>query len=260
MGKQARQHVPIMGKHQSILRVLLPLYVLVAIALTGCVNYDIGVDFRSQNYGEMVQHIALSDSLQDFNQEVAEQWVQNLEQRTRQLRGRTKRVSDREIFVTIPFSNADELTSKFDRFFNPTNTLGTETDSGLPKLTSELTIAQNNFWIAVRNRLQVDVDLRSLAVVSEEGEVLLAPGSLLDLKFGLTTPWGAKVVSPDETSPAPEVNEETHQLTWTLKAGDSHHLEVIFWLPSPVGIGALIIIAAVLGGMYLKDLIPAQSR
>ena len=259
MGKQARQHVPIMGKHQSILRVLLPLYALIAIALTGCVNYDIGVDFRSQNYGEMVQRIELSDSLQDFNQAVAEQWLQNLEQRTRQLRGRTQRVSDREILVTIPFSNADELTSKFDRFFNPTNTPGTEDDSGLPKLTSELTIAQNNFWIAVRNRLQVDVDLRSLALVSEDGEVLLAPGSLLDLKFGLTTPWGAKVISTEDNTSVPEIDEETHQLTWTLEAGDSHHLEVVFWLPSPIGIGALIIIVAVVGGMYLKDLIPARA-
>jgi hypothetical protein len=39
---------------------------------------------------------------------------------------------------------------------------------------------------------------------------------------------------------------------WTLKPGQLNHLEAVFWLPSPLGIGTLVIVLLVLGGFYLK--------
>ncbi len=243
-----------MAKYRSMLRFLFPLYLILAIALTGCVQYSVGVDFRSQTEGDIIQRIQVSDRLQEFSQEVATQWLQSLEQRAHQLRGKTQRLSEQELLVRIPFHNGAELASKFNQFFHPAETSPETTDQTLPQLTSELKLHQNNWWVVVRNRLQVDVDLRSLAVLSSEGNVLLSPGSLLNLQFALTTPWGAQTISPTE------IQTQDHQLIWTLAPGEFNHLEVIFWVPSPIGIGALIIIALVVGGIYLKDRIPAQAN
>ena len=248
-----------MGKHRSIVRILWPLYLLVAIALTGCVKYDVGVNFQSQTYGEMVQRVQISDRLHDFSQVVAEQWLESLQQRTRKLRGKTQRISEREVLVTIPFNNGADLASKFNQFFNPTHPQGKTEDETLPQLTSELNIAQNNFWIAVRNHLEIEVDLRSLALLSSEGNVLVSPGSLFNLEFALSTPWNAQPITEAEHSLTPVSDPKTHQLVWTLEPGEMNHLEVIFWVPSPIGIGALIIIAAVFGGMTLKDWLPQKG-
>jgi len=240
-------------------RILWPLYLIVAIALTGCVKYDVGVNFQSQTYGKMVQRVEISDRLHDFSQVVAEQWLESLQQRTRKLRGKTQRISEREILVTIPFNNGADLASKFNQFFNPTRPQGEPEEDTLPQLTSELNIAQNNFWVAIRNHLEMDVDLRSLAVLSSEGNVLVSPSSLFSLQFALTTPWDAQPITEAENSLTPVSDPENHQLVWTLEAGEINHLEVIFWVPSPIGIGALIILAAVFGGMTLKDWFPQNG-
>ncbi|MDJ1177798.1 DUF3153 domain-containing protein [Roseofilum sp. BLCC_M91] len=242
-----------------MVRIFWPLYLILAIALTGCVKYDVGVNFQSQTYGEMVQRVQISDRLHDFSQVVAEQWLESLQQRTRKLRGKTQRISERELLVTIPFYNGADLASKFNEFFNPTNPQIQPENETLPQLTSELNIAQNNFWVAIRNRLEMDVDLRSLAVLSSEGNVLVSPSSLFDLQFALTTPWSAKPITNPETSLTPVSDPENHQLIWTLQAGEINHLEVIFWVPSPIGIGALIILAAVFGGITLKNWFPQKG-
>ncbi|MDJ1175950.1 DUF3153 domain-containing protein [Roseofilum capinflatum] len=248
-----------MGKYRSMARILWPLYLIVAIALTGCVKYDVGVNFQSQTYGEMVQRVQISDRLHDFSQVVAEQWLESLQERTRKLRGKTQRISERELLVTIPFYNGADLASKFNEFFNPANPQTPPEDETLPQLTSELNLAQNNFWVAIRNHLEMEVDLRSLAVLSSEGNVLVSPGSLFNLQFALTTPWDAQPITQAENSLTPVPDPENHQLVWTLEAGEINHLEVIFWVPSPIGIGALIILAAIFGGMTLKDWFPQKG-
>lgn len=248
-----------MGKHRSMVRIFWPLYLILAIALTGCVKYDVGVNFQSQTYGQMVQRVQISDRLHDFSQVVAEQWLESLQERTRKLRGKTQRISERELLVTIPFYNGADLASKFNEFFNPTHPQTQPEDETLPQLTSELILAQNNFWVAIRNHLEMDVDLRSLAVLSSEGNVLVSPGSLFNLQFALTTPWSAKPITDPETSLTPISDPENHQLIWTLQAGEINHLEVIFWVPSPIGIGALIILAAVFGGITLKNWFPQKG-
>ena len=43
--------------------VLLPLVLLLVSLLGGCVRYDVGIDFRGQHHGTIVQHITLSLSL-----------------------------------------------------------------------------------------------------------------------------------------------------------------------------------------------------
>jgi Protein of unknown function (DUF3153) len=229
-----------------------------SLLLSGCVKYDLGVNFNNPNNGELVQHIKLGEKLTSFSGDSVYEWLNSIERRARKLEGKTKRLSQEEIIVTIPFSNGQELQEKFNEFFNSnTNQKGqppSETDSELPKIESSLLLYQNNFLLLVRNRLIYDLDLRSLSLISSNGNVLANAGSILDLDFALKTPWGAKNIQQTEqiteNAIAPEKNN--NQLVWKLKPGELNHIEVVFWLPSPLGIGALLIILFVWGGLYLR--------
>ena len=236
-----------------------PIVLIVLLAstlLSGCVQYDVGVNFDNPNRGEWVQHIKLGERLTSFSGDSVSEWLNSIERRTRELEGTTQRLSKEEIIVRIPFSNGQELQTKFNEFFHPksnqkfASNVNSEPESELPTIESNLLVFQNNLLLLVRNRLIYDLDLRSLALISSKGNVLANPGSILDLEFSLKTPWGAKSIQSTEDSLKPEKNH--NQLVWKLKPGELNHIEAVFWLPSPLGIGTLLIILFVWGGLYLR--------
>jgi len=232
-----------------------------SLLLSGCVEYDVGVNFESQTHGELVQHIQLGEQLTSFSGATVREWLDSIDRRARLLGGRTKRLSQQEMTVTIPFNNGAELQEKFNQFFNPPDKKKSQPaaalETQLPEIKSHLGVSQNNYLLALRNRLSYDLDMRSLGVLSSEGNVLVSAGSLLDLNFRLNTPWGARSVDTDGAL-SPEIRQEGRQLVWTLNPGQVNHLEVIFWVPSPIGIGAVAIILLVATGTFLKyRLLPA---
>jgi hypothetical protein len=234
---------------------ILWLVLLTSLLLTGCVKYDVGLNFDNSNSGELVQHIKLGERLTSFSGDSVYEWLNSIERRARQLEGKTQRVSQEEIIVTIPFSSGRELQEKFNEFFNsranqPSKSVGNQSDSELPKIESNVLLEQNNFLLLVRNRLIYDLDLRSLSLIASKGNVLANAGSILDLEFSLKTPWGAKNIQLTETAIEPEKNG--NRLVWKLQPGELNHIETVFWLPSPLGIGALLIILFVWGGLYLR--------
>ncbi|MEH1886057.1 DUF3153 domain-containing protein [Nostoc sp.] len=234
---------------------ILWLVLLTSLLLTGCVKYDVGLNFDNSNSGELVQHIKLGERLTSFSGDSVYEWLNSIERRARQLEGKTQRVSQEEIVVTIPFSSGTELQEKFNEFFNPranqtSESVQSKSDSELPKIESNVLLEQNYFLLLVRNRLIYDLDLRSLSLIASKGNVLANAGSILDLEFSLKTPWGAKNIQLTETAIEPEKNG--NQLLWKLQPGQLNHIEAVFWLPSPLGIGALLIILFVWGGLYLR--------
>jgi hypothetical protein len=237
----------------------LPLIFCLLTMLGGCVNYDVGVNFDSQTHGEIVQHIKLGERLTSFSGETVKEWLDSIDQRVKSLQGRTKRISESELAVRIPFNNGKELEQKFNQFFNPVEQSNTQTttqavsviDTDLPKFKCHLTVKQNNLVFFLRNRIALDLDLRSLSLVSSSGSVLISPGSLLGLNFSLKTPWGADNIQSVADAITPSMAPE-NRLVWPLNPGEVNHLEAVFWLPSPVGIGAAIIGLLVWVGIYLK--------
>ncbi|MEH1966264.1 DUF3153 domain-containing protein [Nostoc sp.] len=243
---------------------ILWLVLLTSLLLSGCVKYDVGVNFDNSNSGELVQHIKLGERLTSFSGDYVYEWLNSIERRARKLEGKAQRVSQEEIIVTIPFSSGRELQEKFNEFFNsranqPSESVQGESDSELPKIESNVLLEENNFLLLVRNRLIYDLDLRSLSLIASKGNVLANAGSILDLEFSLKTPWGAKNIQLPETAMsndkplgvyAPEKNG--NQLVWKLQPGELNHIEAVFWLPSPLGIGGLLIILFVSGGLYLR--------
>jgi hypothetical protein len=229
---------------------------LASLLLSGCVNYEVGVNFEGEHRGKIVQHIQLGEQLTNFSNSQAQEWVKSIERRAQQLEGKTKRLSNQDIIVTIPFNSGAELESKFNQFFNPVVKEGSSSKTvetvDLPKFDSKFHLNQGNFLFWQRNQLSYDLDLRSLGVLSANGNIIISPGSLLDLQFSLETPWGARSIEKADNAITPEVYDNGHQLVWTLKPGQLNHLEAVFWLPSPLGIGTFVILLLILGGFYWK--------
>lgn len=257
IGRKIRNLFSLLGRSRVLL-----LGLLAALLLSGCVKYDVGITFESQTHGELVQHVKLAETLKSFGGSDVKEWLQNIERRSHQLGGRVKRLSQEEMIVTLPFNNGAELEDKFNQFFSPAENKNARSrakgELDLPAIKSHLSITQNNLLLALRNQLSYDLDMRSLGVTSSDGNVLVSPGSLIDLEFQLNTPWGARSIETGPDAIAPEIRNDGRQLVWALKPDRLNHLEVIFWVPSPIGIGALIIILLVAAGSFVKyQLFPA---
>lgn len=230
---------------------LLGISLLVSLLLSGCVQSDVALQFDHSSQGRIVQHVQIAERLKTFSGATTEQWLDEIEERSRRLGGRVERLPEQALMVTIPFSNHSELEAKFNQFFQPLGeskaAIGAQ---DLPEVKSRLQASRSNFLLVERNWLRYDLDLRSLGIVSSSGNLLLSPGSLINLEFRLNTPWGARSASPPSIQP--EVHQRGKELVWQLVPGQLNHLEAIFWLPSPLGIGTLLIALLVLIGTYLR--------
>ncbi|MEA5618391.1 DUF3153 domain-containing protein [Cronbergia sp. UHCC 0137] len=229
---------------------ILGLIISVSFLLSGCVKYDLGVNFNSANNGELVQHIKLSDQLTSFSGDYIDEWLKSLQNRAKKLEGSAQRVSPEEIIIKIPFSSGKELQNKFSGFFNSHIDNQVLSDDELPLIISKLIVKDHNFLLLSRNRLIYDLDLRSMSMLTSKTNTLEGANSIINLDFSLQTPWGAKVIQQDQDYIQPE--KYGNQLVWQLKPGESTHIEVVFWLPNFLGIGALLIIFFVWGGLYLR--------
>nr|WP_241392674.1 DUF3153 domain-containing protein [Rippkaea orientalis] len=219
--------------------------------LSGCVHYDVALNFSQQHRGEIVQHIRLAEQLTNLSQTEANQWLDSLEKRAKKLQGKAKRISPQEILVTIPFGNGQELTQKFNQFFNPTNSKIVqsveENNPDLLNLKAKMSLKQSNWLFLENNQVKLQVDLRALGVLSNQGNIIISPGSLVDLQFVLNAPLGLKNIMSDTP-----VSQGINQLIWSLKPGQINTIEASFWVPSYLGIGTLGIILLMVAGFYLK--------
>ncbi|MBW4474558.1 MAG: DUF3153 domain-containing protein [Stenomitos rutilans HA7619-LM2] len=228
------------------------LMLLLSLLLSGCVRYDVGVRFDSPNRGEFTQHIQLEERLQQLSGTTAQQWLKLIEQRSQKLGGRIEHLPDNDLLVTIPFTSSGDLERKFNQFFSSLEKDSPAAAIALPPIASRFTLANSNLLLVERNHLRYELDLRSLGVRSSSGSLLLSPTSLVDLEFRLQTPWGAKSLTA-ANSKAPNSDPSGKTLVWQLVPGELNQLEVVFWLPSPLGIGTLAIVLVILIGRFLKD-------
>lgn len=232
-----------------------PVVCLLLLLLTGCVRYDVGVNFDSQHHGEIVQHITLGQQLTSLSQTEAEKWLDSIEQRARQLQGKAKKISPQEIIVSIPFSNGQDLAEKFNQFFNPNpekaNQKVNPENLDLIQLKSEMSVRQSNFLLLERNQLNISVDLRALGVLSNQGNILVSPGALVDLDLAINTPWGTQIID-NENGLNPQINQDKKPLVVHLITGQINTISVVFWVPSWLGIGTILISGLMIGGFYLK--------
>jgi Protein of unknown function (DUF3153) len=231
------------------------LFCTLAIGLSGCVKYDTGVNFFSLNSGEIVEHIQLGEQLNSFSQTAVKRWVNSIEQRVQQADGKIERINDQELKIVIPFNSTQQLVAKIDSYFNPNPVDRVNPNPNLSPESSQfnahMQIEQNNFLVMVRNHLSYDIDLRSLAVKSSDPKVSIVAQNIVDLNFKIQSPWGVK--SSNAAGSVMGTNTtNSRQMNWQLQSGQLNHIDAIFWLPNPLGIGAILIILISGGGYYFK--------
>jgi Protein of unknown function (DUF3153) len=229
---------------QTIVRQFIKLrlfwFILVAVLfLSGCVHSDVGVSFSDANHGKIVHHIRLQAQASTLSESIAITGIESLSQRAKALGGRMRHPEAREWVITIPFNNAKDLETKFNRLYQATSS----TQQPLP--TSQLQIQTLNRLIWQRQRLQYDLDLRSLRATLQNNV-----SESLDLEFKLKTPWGAQVPNISMSAPM----RRNGWQTWQLKPGMMNHIEAVFLVPSPLGIGFVVICLVVIGGFLVKVL------
>ena len=235
------------------MRFLLPLILCVATLLTGCVKYDVGVNFATPYSGEITQHVQISDQLTNLATDDTKQWLKSIEKRSRKLDGRVEKLNPQEVLLTIPFGNGTELAEKFNQLFQtqvtPNATIPVEQQE-LVKLDSRVSIHQSNLVFVERNSLDLAIDLRALKALDRQEKIIVDRNSVADLEFQLTTPWIANSVSGHNA--LQPISNSGKTLVWQLQPGEINHIEAVFWLPSPVGIGAAAIILLSILGFMLK--------
>ncbi|MEM6610667.1 MAG: DUF3153 domain-containing protein [Cyanobacteria bacterium P01_C01_bin.72] len=238
----------------NIARFLLPLVLGLATLLTGCVDYDVGVNFATPYSGEITQHVQVSPQLSALAPKDTKKWLNSLEKRSHKLEGKVKKLNDQELLLTIPFGNGAELAQKFNQLFQtsviPNATIPLE-ERELIKLNSQVKIAQSNLVFVERNYLDLAIDLRALKMLTAQERIIINPDSLVNLEFQLTTPWIAHSIS-DGDNLQPQENPLRKSLIWQLNPGEINHIQAVFWLPSPIGIGAAAIILLMILGYLLK--------
>jgi hypothetical protein len=236
------------------MRFLLPIVLCLVTFLTGCVDYQVGINFATPYSGEITQQIKVSDQLSNLDPKDTQKWLNSLEKRSRKLDGRVKKLNPQELLLTIPFGNGAELAEKFNQLFQtnivPNATIPKE-KADLIQLNSQVSIHQSNLVFVERNSLDLAIDLRALKVLTQQDRILINPDSLADLKFQLTTPWIAHSISNADNLQPSNIPLQKG-LVWQLHPGKVNHIQAVFWLPSPIGIGAAAIALLGILGYLIK--------
>jgi len=236
-------------------RFLLPLVFCLLTLLTGCVRYDVGINFDSPYSGTLVQHIKIGEQLSSFGESEAIAWLKSIESRSRRLQAKVEHLSPEEIVLIVPFKNAQELNNKFNTLFNSnvpdTSAVVVEEKAELVKLGSGVSLQENNLLLVERNHLDLTIDLRALNLLSNQGKIAIEPNLLLDLEFNLNAPWIVRNIS-NANNLEPIASSSKQGLVWKLESGKLNHIGAVFWLPNPIGIGAVLIILLMILGFRLK--------
>ena len=236
-----------------IKKLLLPLILSLLTMLTGCVGYDVGINFHNPHNGTIVQHITIGQQLASLTETETRKWLRSIEKRSQKLQGKVKKINSQELLVTIPFSNGAELVSKFNQLFhNEAYSSDSETPdrvNSLTQLDSQVALKQSNLIFFERNSLDLTIDLRALDTLSHQEKVTIPVDSLADLEFHLNTPSISHTISGKNNLQATKTDKG---LVWQLKPGQINHIRAVFWLPSPVGIGAGVIIVLMILGFVVK--------
>ena len=191
-----------------------------SLGLTGCVDYQLGIQFGSQTHGVLVQTLHLDDQFVALNNNVRQQWLEIFIEEAKVFSGKVTSLEDGALQIRIDFYNGADLVQKFNQLFAEDG-LMTQVP-GAPPLLAHLDLTQQNWGVALLNHLHADIDLGALKADSAIGD-----GGALDRWRTLTLSFQLGSLG------------QTNQ--WPLKPGQVNTIDTTFWVPSPIGIGAVAI-------------------
>ncbi|MEM7064556.1 MAG: DUF3153 domain-containing protein [Cyanobacteria bacterium P01_B01_bin.77] len=208
------------------LRLLIVL--VLALGLSGCVDYQLGIQFDSQTHGVLLQTLHLDERFVALNSEARQQWLQVFIEEAKTFSGKVTSLDDGTLQVQIDFNNGADLVQKFNQLFAEDG-LMTQVP-GAPPLLAHLELSQKNWGIALLNHLHAEIDLSAIGADSAIGD-----GGALDR-------WRTLDLSFQIDALAAETDR------WPLVPGQLNTIDTMFWIPSPIGIGAVVIALLCAGG------------
>lgn len=215
--------------------------ILGALLLTGCLQYDLDIQFDSQTHGQLVQQFYWRGSA-TAAQSVSEPWLEVLTERLLAVGGQSRFLADGKLEVTVPFNNGKDLEARFNQFFSPPDKTLPLVLPGKTPIQAKLSIAQVNRFLAIHNHINLLIDLTAVPDLTNTALPLLQQVQLFNGAITLTVPWNLR--SPTE--------EGSSKKNWSLVPGQVNQFEADFWVPSPIGIGACAIALLVALGYGLK--------
>ncbi|HIK44702.1 MAG TPA: DUF3153 domain-containing protein [Leptolyngbyaceae cyanobacterium M65_K2018_010] len=224
-----------------------------ALCLSGCFQSDLTLRFDHQNHGQLSQVIDLGERGTALAQGSLTPWLKTLEQRVKRLGGELSQ-DPSTIRLTVPFGTPQDLVTRFNQLFAEAESSPAEagwqrlTAPGLGLIPFKLEVDQQSWGLAARTHLVYDLDLSDFAPSgsSPSGEDHNRGSAFF---FCLQTPWGIRQLRPGGLTPLTALSPVTR---WQLQLGQVNHIDVIFWLPNVVGLGALGIFGLVLLGYFVR--------
>ena len=229
--------------------------------LSGCFQYDLTLRFDHQLHGHIEQVIVLSDRAAAVTNGSLAPWVQSLEARTRQLGGSITATGYHQRSLVVPFTTSRDLVDRFNTLFADesftdqaaaaptTETTSTFTIPGLGPISFRLSVDQRSWGWAGGTHLTYDLDLGQLPASSPLGPDNPDGQPWSTLGFRLQTPWGLSQVLPGSADPDHILPNGAQ---WQLQPGRRYHIDVMFWVPSLVFLGTVVITGLVLLGYVLR--------
>ena len=205
--------------------------VALSLCLGGCVDYQLGIRFDSQTHGVLTQTLHLDDQFVALNKDARQQWLQIFIQEAKTFSGNVTSLEDGTLQLQIDFYNGADLAQKFNRLFAKDG-LMTQVP-GAPPLLAHLDLVQENWGVALQNQLHADIDLSALQADSAIGDGgALDRWRTLGLSFQIDSIKGTR--------------------QWPLTPGQVNKIDATFWIPSPIGIGAVVIAVLCAGGYAVR--------
>ncbi len=240
---------------------------LLPLALSGCLRYDLTLRFDHQTHGQISQTIDLSERGAALAQPTLEPWLEALQGRSRPLGGQLSQEAQ-TVTLTVPFSTAADLGDRFQQLFAdvaPATPVaepdtfsidGSKEDQptylqlpGFGPVPFALALEQTSWLLASRTHLTYSLDLSQLPLESSLQGNDPAEAAWADLRFRLQVPWGLADIAHSTTPP---LAQDPTGATWQLKPGEITSIDATFWLPNAIALGTVGIAALVLAGYGLR--------
>lgn len=236
----------------GVRRAIFGMLALAALLLSGCIQYDLDIQFDSQTHGQVVQRVQWQGAAGSTAE--IDAWVAQWMNRASAVGGSAKRLTNGGLKIVLPFYNGADLVQRFNQFFAPPEGEAAFTLPDGDTLTAELHLQQGNWLVAIHNQLTLRVDLTAVPDLLASAPPVLQGIQLLEGSFSLTTPWGLDrhtAIAPNAVNSDPDAASAIAH--WPLTPGTVNEFEIGFWVPSPIGIGAIAIAAWVALGYAIQS-------
>ncbi|WP_218080046.1 DUF3153 domain-containing protein [Anthocerotibacter panamensis] len=207
------------------------------VALSGCVQYRMGLDLAWDGSGTISQNLQVEPILADLVAPQLEDLTQQLQNRATKAGGRLRHKGASGLFeVVIPFQSLGQVEDKLNRFFSDAPKSSSASAPQLTRVVQSFRLEEHNFFLVTYYHLTGVLDLseltrQSFTVSGHKIQVQAEPYAKLQLS--MTLPFGALSSNANRT--------EGSTLLWNIRPNQPNELTLNFLLPGIPGVMLLLL-------------------